>query len=261
MDPWFLTSIILLSVSVLGILFCKINQDNYTWAPLLGFILTPIMILSIFGILYFTGAIGSYSEKILRKNETKYSSSRGAVLGKYLVENYPDRKALIVTEFDYMNNLSQKQLVETLKQILEPKIKIQAIDTLDINKWAFEDGKVPILRKLMSVFEFDNLLSKHKDCDLIISLIGLPDDMKDLEIWSRRPPPVVALLNGDIKYIAKAIRRKRIVAAIIYKPNLKINREAPPDDSLKTFNERFIMITPDNIDEVIKNKEYSKLFK
>ena len=116
------------------------------------------------------------------------------------------------------------------------------------------------LEEMMTAKDFDKLLEKHKDCKLIVSMIGLPRDAGNLRVlkMSKTARPRIALLNGDIHSMQGAIAAGFIVAATSYKPGVKYTEDAPPKDVQKAFDDRYLLITPENVKSVAE--QYKGLF-
>ena len=105
---------------------------------------------------------------------------------------------------------------------------------------------------------FDTLAKENPDRDLIVSLIGLPLNVQQSEVWSDPQKPRFALLLpdwrlvGDHNAIRHAVKSGKIVAAVVNRPG------APPDETpvnadYKTeFDQRFWLVTAENIDQLLQ---------
>lgn len=109
--------------------------------------------------------------------------------------------------------------------------------------------------------EFDLLAQKHQNCGLIISLIGIPTDLAKLQLWQKADGPKLAFLLpdlwmlGDKPAIAKAFKSGRIAAAVLNKPEAALEQM---EAAVKDFHKRYLLVTPENIDEMMAN--YPQLF-
>jgi len=109
---------------------------------------------------------------------------------------------------------------------------------------------------------FDKLLAKYPQCDLVFSLIGLPDNIEDLQCWRAAGKPAFALLLPDLRLLGRAAIQRatksgKIAAFAMNKPGAPDSR-APVSSDPHEFDKRFILVTADNIDETIRT--YPHLF-
>jgi hypothetical protein len=71
---------------------------------------------------------------------------------------------------------------------------------------------------------FDELIKANPDCDVVVSLIGLPVNLSGMETWTRPGAPRFALLLpdwrmvGDAAAIEKAFTSGKLVAAVVARP-------------------------------------------
>jgi hypothetical protein len=100
---------------------------------------------------------------------------------------------------------------------------------------------------------WDNLLHRYPDTDLIVSLIGLPATLRNLEIW-RQPMPRFALLLPDLRMIGngvdvkEAFRSGKLSAVILEKPGAPPESVSLSRDYRAEFNQRFVLVTSSNAD-------------
>ena len=70
----------------------------------------------------------------------------------------------------------------------------------------------------------DQLAGAHPECNVIVSLIGLPAGVQQLKIWSEKDPRSFALLLPDLRLlgspaeVAAAFGREKILAAVFQDP-------------------------------------------
>jgi hypothetical protein len=71
----------------------------------------------------------------------------------------------------------------------------------------------------------NQLADAHPECNVIVSLIGLPVGVQQLKIWNEKDPRSFALLLPDLRLlgpvdeVAAAFRREKILAAVFQDPN------------------------------------------
>ena len=198
-------------------------------------------------------------------------------LGRYLAEHCPGKKAIVLSNpFSQKTGQSrnvyqyEKAGLAGLRRGLGTSVKIEEV--------VFPDLRPEFLQNPASVFidpatttplsyvvaenALDKIVKDHVGCDVLVSLIGLPADIRKTETW-RRDDKRFALLLPDLRFVGdrsaiiQAIKCQKLVAMILNKPG------APPEDQplgrdLKMeFDRRFLLITAETVDHYLK--EYPKL--
>ncbi|OGV42924.1 MAG: hypothetical protein A2X48_11055 [Lentisphaerae bacterium GWF2_49_21] len=211
-------------------------------------------------VLYRTDMVGEYSADRLAKIESRYNFCKGYVLAKYLAEKYPDRKAMIIVSPNYEEILRQKELVDSLKAGFGDSITVEAIVPISVDLSRYQHGKSPHIEEVMTAEDFDYAFEKHRECEVVVSIIGVPKDLDKMKVWTMEDyeRPKIALLNSSTKYLEGAIKGKFVVASVHYIPGFKSSKRMPPGDPKKVFEERYMLVTPENIDQI--RKKYERLF-
>jgi hypothetical protein len=105
---------------------------------------------------------------------------------------------------------------------------------------------------------FDEVTHNNPDCDVIVSLIGLPVKLNAVEAWTKGGAPAFGLLLpdwrmiGDAQGIRNAFKSGKLLAAVLDKPG------APPDtgpvsrEYRSEFDARYILATAENIESLLK---------
>lgn len=112
------------------------------------------------------------------------------------------------------------------------------------------------LSYLVDDSSFDDLVRKNPDCDVIVSLIGLPANAPAAAFWQKNGSPRIALLLpdfsvlGDPSMIRHAFKSGKIVAAVITKPGASTHKSLSSDYKAE-FERRFVLVTADNIDQLL----------
>lgn len=280
--------------SFIGMIVCaKKQQTNEAAKPIAVGLMIVVMICAIV-ILWQTGIFGDTSVKGFIKNEMVYNRSVGTVVGRYLAEKFPGSKALVVV--DKVKNSVFDEQYSALKDAIKGKITIVAEDmptpvepppapegeaaTSDAEGKAAtgekpalysEEGIPPqeiSLRETMKAADFDALIQRHPDCNLIITFIGLPAEVEEMEFWhseakSEEKPdlpekPKIAIINGDVYKLKNAISTGMVVAAVTYSPKAKFDEATAPSNPKTAFDKRYLLITPENVESI--NEEFGGLF-
>jgi hypothetical protein len=184
------------------------------------------------------------------------ANARAYITGKYLAKKYPGKKALLISTRWSMKNKRTARVVEGLEKALgKGNVKVDAIKIHAIGA-AYAEREDLIRAK-----DFDALIAKHPDCDLIITMVGLPVDKVKMKNWNN-PRKHIVMLNANIYRHEQAITSGRIVAAVAIKsggktPEFDSSNDPPPPEEI--FTSRYILVTPQNIKKL--KKQYPIYFR
>ncbi len=95
---------------------------------------------------------------------------------------------------------------------------------------------------------FDDVLKANSDCDLAVSLIGLPVNLSSMETWNKSGPPRFALLLpdwriiGDPGGIQQAFSCGKLVGAVIVQPGTMERTD---------FKNRYLIVSSNNVADLI----------
>jgi hypothetical protein len=262
-----------MAVGFIGMIVCAKKQADIPIAKPASFLLLGLVLFC--AILILVKSMGSGETKQLIANEMYYARASAEILGRQLSTARPGAVALVVVEDKKSTSDHMKQRIDALKAGLGSTITVAAIDSPDL--LLPEPGKEPIgdlgggaaalpaatlppedmmmmmpVQEMMRAYHFDDLLAKNPGCNLIISFIGLPRDVAEMQIWGMDPElqPKLALLQGEVHSLKNAILSEAIVAAIAYRPDAKFDEDAPPKDIQAAFDKRYLLITPQNVEEI-----------
>lgn len=114
------------------------------------------------------------------------------------------------------------------------------------------------LSYLVAGSAFDELANKNTNCNLIVSLIGLPTGIRSSQVWNKTPEPRFALLLpdwrtlGDQATVSQAFRSGKIAAAVLRRPGAPGEDQPLRSDAESEFARRFLLVTPGNIEEMLR---------
>ncbi len=202
--------------------------------------------------------------------EEAYQRIGARKLAAYLAEEYPGVRVLIVKEPELAAPSGRVcPLVEGLRAGFADKVTVVGEIAPEVPAGAYEaflEGGVapgepagesgiamlPPPEFWFTAAVFDKLVEAHRDdCDLIVSTIGLPMELRRMKYWHMRTAPRLALANGPIHELRSAIRQDRVTAALTYNPSIcEWDTSRPPRDPDKAFAQRFLLVTPANVDSV-----------
>lgn len=226
------------------------SRSNYS---LLQLQTLPLSIWTVV-MLYNTDIFQSPNNRFM-EYENRYHASQGIILGKYIQENFPDRKVLVLLETDYAVNPRTKIFVDGLKAGSGTDLNIET-DTLHLtNQQSEQELPLPLFEQ-MTAADFDKALDAHNDCGVVISCIGLPRDVTKLKSWNASERPKIIILNAfDMRNYDSLIRDGKISAIVAVGPDARFTEDEPPQDPQAAFNTRYILIDKKNV------KDYEMLFK
>ena len=194
------------------------------------------------------------------------------VLGDHLASRMPGARVLVIgNPFARLPGQSpevysfQETALKGLKTGAGNRLLLTGVDYPDLNPAAARDpSSLPLPADASTPLSFlcvdrawDALLARHPGTDLIVSLIGLPVDLQQHEMW-RAPKPKLALLLpdfrvlGDVEATMAAFRSGKIVAAVLNHPAAPPESEASLRKPLSEFERRFLLVTAENCELVLR---------
>jgi hypothetical protein len=197
-------------------------------------------------------------------------------LAEYLAQRYPGQRAFLVSNPFTENNGGTKEVLATekagiagIQKGLAAKVTLNAIAFPELKPEARTNPRALLvgaetttpISYLMSANAFDQLTTEHPDCEILISLVGLPATLQDQRCW-REPRPHFALLLPDLRFVGDAAAVKQAVlsgklaAFVLHKPGAPDLRSSPRKTG--EFDKRFLLVTRENIEQVIA--DYPQLF-
>jgi hypothetical protein len=193
------------------------------------------------------------------------------VLAEYLSSNRPTAKVIVFSNpFTQMNGRPaqiyafEKAGLEGLRKgfgsktelrIVFPKLRPEAIQNpQSVNMDS--RSKTP-LSFMVEANAFGELLRKNHDCELALTLIGVPLNFQTLPEWTKPGPPRFALLLpdwrmiGDSKAVEAAFHNGKLGAAVVAKPGGAPEDAPATSDYRSEFEKRFILVTKANISSLL----------
>ena len=199
---------------------------------------------------------------------TRELATRG--LAEYLASRFGGQRALVISNpftqrpgFPEGVYAQEKAGIRGLERGFEGKITLAAVVFPELKPEARDDPRaVPVdpasptpLSYLVAEGAFDKLVQAHPGCGLVVSLIGLPVDLRRVEAWRSSSPVRFALLLPDLRMIGdaaavrEAVRSGKLAAFVLPKPNAPAEQTGLSGDFKKDFDQRFILVTPENVDQ------------
>jgi hypothetical protein len=223
------------------------------------------LVAAVVGIQFFFGA-NPYGGAL----ETREIATRG--LAQALVARHPGKRVIILSnpfikrpETDRRIVAMEEAGVRGLRSGLEGKLTIDDVVYPELRPEARENPRAVAidtetttpLSYLVATDAFDRAALEHPDAEILISLIGLPIELDKCEVWKKEGPPSFALLLPDLRMlgsaaaVAAAVKSGKLTAIVLARPNAGADEKAGPDFKAE-FERRYVLVTSDNVDELVR---------
>lgn len=110
---------------------------------------------------------------------------------------------------------------------------------------------------------WDDLRRAHPEARYWVSLIGLPVNVRELEVWQQAEPGFVLLLPdvrwlGGAGEVRAAFDRGKLLAMVLNRPGAPAESRTAEEDAATEFTTRFLLVTKENVDAMVER--YPALF-
>jgi len=186
----------------------------------------------------------------------------GEALGTYLALKSPGGRAMLVvppkdsSDYDAAVVAAaraglQKGFGKEVRIIGEASPQMSLAKKLAWEKETKNSDHTPALRYWLDAASMDEVLGKCSDADVIVSLVGLPEDLDMMSFW-RTPEavrPMVAVLLGRVPTgkTIRALRAGWIAAAVDYSPGPRIRYPFLTPDTAQRFGRACRLVTSENV--------------
>lgn len=210
----------------------------------------------------------------LRVRET---ATRG--LAEHLARTHPGKNALIISNPFTQGQGTAKGIVETeqagirgLREGFGKSASVVAVVFPELKAEARENPRALLadvetstpLSYLVEPEAFDQLARQHANCEIIVSLIGLPLEVARCEAWKAAGAPRFSLLLPDLRIIGdaavvkSAVKSGKLAAFVLARPGAPGDDTPPGRDWKAEFEKRFLLVTAENVEQVMQS--YPGLF-
>ncbi len=247
---------VVIGFAFIGLIIAAKKQSSNAIAKPLVLVFTLIILTC--GVLLLISRLGPPNIKNLVNNNLIFSKSEGYKLGKYVTEQMPKGEIILLIDPSKKENKAQQAMIDglnegfnntdaelTIVSLPLPKIlPVKQIGAIDYNKFTSK--------------EFNKAIKRYPKCDMIISLVGLPVDLQNLKILQKfiKEPskaPKIALLNCRVPNMYQLMKGKFVTTIVYPNPKEKYNDDSPDSgDLMKTFDMHYLLITPKNMDQILK---------
>ena len=253
----------LMMASFIGMIVCAKKQHDQPTAKPMAVVFMIIILICGLGIFLKYGKSAD-PETYVQAN-LQFQKSSGYTLAQYLGKGLSGAQVLVILDKSNNDDPIQKALIKGIEKGFE--------DTDNDIVYVTPNVKIPKIKgqpkkNIMDVTKANDinlLLGKYPNCKILITLIGLPKDIQNLNLiktFQLRPEKAVKIgfLNGGIENLPAYIKAGFISAATFPDPIKKYNMQLPSSDMKETFDMQFLLITPQNV-EMIAKKYPRKIFR
>jgi hypothetical protein len=200
-------------------------------------------------------------------------------LAEHLARTFSGHRALVISNpFTRESGLPRKMRemedagLRGLKLGLGSKVSLAAVAFPELKPAAKANPRAVFidpesttpLSFLVADEAFDKLARQYPDCDLLVSLIGLPANLQRVQCWRDPAGPKFALLLPDLRVIGKseavrqAMHSGKLAAFVLARSGAPETRPAADGKFAAEFEKRFVLVTPEHVDQVMLT--YPQLF-
>ncbi len=226
--------------------------------------------LALMGIVSSSG-----SAKGMMNAITQYNHASGEVLGRHLAEKFEGKRALVLLQpaseleaADTFNNSildglrrglgSSLEIVNTIN-LTPPPALVGQMDAMSAGLEPGGEDEAYMDYELMNYeMWFDSkylsdFLAEHKGTfDVLISAVGMPMDLADSPLSRETDLPEIAVLNASGYGMKNLVTEGVLDAVVTYNPDPEgwKDMKSVPKNTADAFAKRYLLVTPDNIDEM-----------
>ncbi len=258
-------ALVCMAIALIGMIVCAKKQSTVAIAKPMAVILMIVVIICAITILMKTGVLGDQGTRKIIENELTYAKAGYFMLGKELAATAPNSKTLLIVEKSRANDERTPALIQAFKDGAAGKLTIAAMATPTVT---WPEGRQPKpeemdmmpMNEMLKAKDYNDVINKHPDCNLIVSFIGLPMDVEELNVWTLPPEkrPKLGLINCAYHNLKNAIKSGVVVAVVGINPTAKFDEQPAPRDPKAAFERRYILITPENVVKI--SETYKNMF-
>lgn len=243
--------VILMAAGLIGMIVCSKKQKTNPAMQPVAFVLFIVVVVGAIMLLRSLNVFGGNDS--LLSNELKFYASQGNQAGVFLAKENGGKKVLFIAEPNFDASESIKGLIAAFKQGYGSDNVV--VDTIALPEGQQNDP-MP-LYMIMKAKDFDALLEKHSDCQVVVTSIGLPEDVNRMNFWKMAADkrPVLFLLglpSGRINGLADQIKKGTVAGVVVPNPSAKYDVPVPRDPA-EAFAIRYLLIDKSNVDANINS--------
>jgi hypothetical protein len=252
--------------TILGFYFAIAKRQLWGW--LLGLAGLGMMLLIIGGVFGMKRAASAGIEEMqeLTQREAKARTVAYQYIADYLQTTHPDSKAVV---FDPSGPIRQMTQVKgagmregllgaapggVLIAALDGKVEILHVEDFTVVATGLD--KKPTIEEIAAAMspsfaQYEEAVAKYPTTTMIIFLGAPPAEWRTLKCLQGDSPAKVVMLGQMLVGMGDDIKNGTIVAAMAVNPTGSYGEELPKDPQA-AFDSRYLLVTPDNVSEMIE---------
>ena len=241
-------------VALIGMIVCSKKQKTNPGAQPVAIALLIVVVVCGIYMLKESGTFGGGNTGMI-KSETRFYASQGYTAGKFIAKNIPGGKVLLIENEGFATNPRETAFIKALKEGLGSNdVKVVALTILNPPKRPKGmPADMPMaMMEMATSKDFDATIAANSGQNIIISVVGLPQDAARMKLWkmpAATRPKLILIgggMGGSIK-LAPAISKGMISAVIRISPRAKFDDEGAPSAFEDAFKKRYILIDKSNL--------------
>lgn len=245
----------IIGISLIGVIISFKKQHDHTVAK--NMIAVFSLIILICAVLLTIHRLVPPSVNKIVNNKLIFVKSSGYKLAKYLSKQKSGSQILVLTDKANRNSPACKAVIEGLEEGLDGSWKKLIVLSPPHSVVPKDQNSIPH-RCIINAKDLNNILKRYPKSRMLVSLIGLPDDIEDLDILKKfisthSNLPRVALLNCKVRNMYNLMKGGFIGAVVFPNPKTKYNNNSPEKDLMKNFDMHYLFITKENMDQIAKD--------
>jgi len=200
-------------------------------------------------------------------------------LGAYLASKFPGQRVLVLSNpFTRLPGqpreirLFEAAELRGLEHGLGDRLKFESVSAPGIRADYLRDpasvfidpATTTPLSYLVTAAALDKTLAEHQQAQIVVSLIGLPANIRESGSWQNPDGPRFALLLPDLRMVGDsgavldALKSGKIAAIVLNKPRAPAEDVKLTSDAQAEFDRRYLLVTPENAEALLRT--YPGLF-
>ncbi|MCH2175956.1 MAG: hypothetical protein MK193_09535 [Lentisphaeria bacterium] len=260
---------VVIMVALIGLMIWangKYKTKGAMWGKPVAALSGIIVIIMAFSNILSGGGSQIDTDKYLDK-EARYQHTAYKFLGQEIAKQMPGAKILMIKEKDHLDaegkpNVVTKAKMDGFKEGLGSDVEIKYTKEISVPEPENpEDGGFQDLYQIFTAKMFDDILTSYDGYDAIFMMIDLPYDYKESTYWDpstwedleQKQPKLLLSQASYINDILPGFSGKDpiIKVAMIGSGKKYQWREPYPSDDKVAFDSRWILLTPDNVQNVV----------
>jgi len=230
--------------------------------PVAGLFGVLALVIALSRILYdLTGCEKDKRQSAILGKELRYTDAQFQYLGDYMKRKFAKHDVLLIASPKTAgSNEYADDRLNTIKGALKDAFdgRLTLSRTVHLKAPENQDGMPPMFEMMFTAEAFDEIVADNSDATLILSLVGLPMNWKEMEFWQMEDGkrPKLVITNGQVFELYDPIIQGYVNAVIHYNPSSEYNfQDSVPADVTEAFEKRYLLIDADNIAKIASENE------